>query len=194
MTNKQRYQRAFLALQTSQTYVMEVPSMKKTMKIPTRRLLSVCAAVILVVALACTAYAADLGGIQRTVQIWLHGDQTNAVMDVREGEYTLTYQDGGEEWTMGGGGVAIEADGRERPLTQEELLAELNSPKVEYEADGTVWVYYKDQALDITQRFADGVCYVQLRDGDETLYLTVEAEGHYSFSPHGYERPTGGSD
>lgn len=194
MTNKQRYQRAFLALQTSQTYAMEVTSMKKNMRIPPRRLLSVCAAVILVVALACTAYAADLGGIQRTVQIWLHGDQTTAVMDVRDGQYTLAYQDGGEERSMGGGGVAIEADGWERPLTQEELLEELNSPKVEFEEDGTVWVYYKDRALDITQRFADGICYVQLRDGDETLYLTVEEEGHYAVSPHGYERPTGGSD
>lgn len=194
MTNKQRYQRAFLALQTSQTHVMEVTSMKQNTRIPTRRLMAVCAAVIFVVALACTAYAADVGGIQRTVQIWLHGDQTNAILDVREGQYTLTYQDGEEERTMGGGGVAIEADGQERPLTEEELLEELNGPKVEFEEDGTVWVYYKDQAMDITQRFADGVCYVQLRDGDETLYLTVEEEGHYAFSPHGYEWPTSLTD
>lgn len=194
MTNKQRYQRAFMTLQTSRDYVMEVTSMKQHTRISTRRLMAACAAVILVVALACTAYAADLGGIQRTVQIWLNGDQTTAVMDVRDGQYTLTYQDGGEERTMGGGGVAIEADGQERPLTAEELLEELNGPNVEFEEDGTVWVYYQDQAMDITQRFVDGVCYVQLRDGDETLYLTVEESGHYAVSPHGYERPTGLSD
>lgn len=188
MTNKQRYQRAFQTLQTSQTHVMEVTSMKKNMKIPTRRLLAACAAVILVVALACSAYAADVGGIQRTVQIWLNGDQTTAVMDVRDGQYTLTYPDGS---TMGGGGVAIDDNGQERPLTQEELLEELNSPQVEFLEDGAVWVYYKDQAMDITQRFVDGVCYVQLKDGQETLYLTVEAEGHFAVSPHGYERPTG---
>ena len=29
-----------------------------------------------------TAYAANVGGIQRTVQIWLHGDQTQATLDV----------------------------------------------------------------------------------------------------------------
>ena len=28
------------------------------------------------------SYAANVGGIQRTVQIWLHGDQTQATLDV----------------------------------------------------------------------------------------------------------------
>ena len=39
-----------------------------------------------------TAYAANVGGIQRTVQIWLHGDQTQATLDVsNDGTYTMEY-------------------------------------------------------------------------------------------------------
>lgn len=190
MTNKQRYQRAFSALQTSQVYGMEVKSMKQKPYIPTRRLVAVCAAVILVVALACTAYAADVGGIQRTVQLWLNGDKTTAVLDVREGKYTLTFQDDKGEHTMMGGGVAIEDDGQERPLTEEEILEELNYPTVVFADDGTVCIYYQDQAMDITDRFVDGVCYAQVKDGHQILYMTVEADGHYAFNPHSYDPPT----
>lgn len=135
-------------------------------------------------------YAADIGGIRRTVQIWLRGDQTNAVMEVKDGHYTLSYEDeNGEPQEMGGGGVAMDAFGRERPLTEEELLEELNSPQVERLEEGSVWVYYRDQKMEITDKFVDGVCYVELKDGDKTLYLTVDREGGYSMSPHGYVQP-----
>lgn len=29
-----------------------------------------------------TAYAANVGGIQRTIQLWMHGDQTSATFDL----------------------------------------------------------------------------------------------------------------
>ena len=38
-----------------------------------------------------TAYAANVGGIQRTVQIWLHGDQTQATLDVSNDGTCLLY-------------------------------------------------------------------------------------------------------
>ena len=87
-----------------------------------------------------TAYAANVGGIQRTVQVWLHGDQTTANMTVSDdGTYTIEYPDeNGETREISGGGIAYEADGTERPLTGEELLEEANSPDVEYNDDGTV--------------------------------------------------------
>ena len=71
-----------------------------------------------------TAYAANVGGIQRTVQVWLHGDQTTANMTVSDdGTYTIEYPDeNGETREISGGGIAYEADGTERPLTGEELL------------------------------------------------------------------------
>lgn len=60
------------------------------------------------------AYASDLGGIQRTVQLWLNGEMTDATLTVNEGSYTLRYPDkDGTEHEMGGGGIAIEDDGTE---------------------------------------------------------------------------------
>ena len=46
-------------------------------------------AAILMLAMAAVAYAKDVGGIQRNVQIWLYGELTDAVMVVENGEYTL---------------------------------------------------------------------------------------------------------
>ena len=41
-----------------------------------------------------TAYAANVGGIQRTIQLWIHGDQTNATLNVSDnGTYTMEYYD-----------------------------------------------------------------------------------------------------
>ena len=48
-----------------------------------------------------------------------------------------------------GGGIAFEADGTQRSLTAEELMEEIDSPDVEYEEDGSVWVYYHNQSIDI---------------------------------------------
>ena len=65
-------------------------------------------------------------------------------------------------------------------------MEHLNEPDVSYQDDGTVWVYYYDQALDITDKFDNGVCYVKLiHDGNE-LYLTVKYRDGYSFSPNRY--------
>ena len=63
---------------------------------------------------------------------------------------------------MGTGGISIQADGTEAPLSVEELQEHLNMPDVEYEEDGSVWVYYQNQKLEITDKFTDGVCYVKL--------------------------------
>ena len=91
----------------------------------------------------------------------------------------------------GGGGVAIEDDGTERPLTESELLAELNSPTVRYLEDGTAWIYYYDQAIEITDRFRDGVCYAKVSHGDETLYMTILYQDGWASSPHKYVSPEG---
>ena len=192
MTDKERYKRTFSLLRASQEDFMEVKAMNDNVRIlPVRKLAALCAAVVLVVAMATVAYAADVGGIRRAVQIWVHGDQTNAVLDIRGNSYNLSYEDeDGNPRSIGGGGVAIGMFGQERPLTEEEILEELEHPQVEYLEDGTVWVYYHDQKLEITDKCQDGVCYVQLKDGDKVLYLTVEEQGGYIISPHGYEKPT----
>ena len=143
-------------------------------------------------ALGSVAYASDLGGIQRTVQLWFKGDQTDAVITVDPGHYTLLYTDkDGVEHETGGGGVAIEPDGTERPLTEEELLDQLNWPEVEEKEDGTVTVYYLDQQLDVTDKFdKDGVCYVQLEGGEKTIYMTIKRGNGYATSTTKYILPS----
>ena len=191
MTNKERYQRTFSTLHASDDFLMEVTPMKRTGKVRKNRIVALCAAIALIAALATAAYAADVGGIRRTIQLWLHGDQTDAVLEVDNGSYTLTYEDeNGEIKEMGGGGVAMDGFGKERPLTEDEIMEQLNMPDVEYLDDGSVWVYYHDQKLEITDKFDDdGICYVQLKNSGETLYLTIKYNDGYAMSPHGYESP-----
>lgn len=154
----------------------------------TRRLIGLILAAALVFALAMTAYAADVGGIQRIIQIWRYGDQTTAVLDIQNGNYTVMGEDG--TLVSCGGGVVMEPDGSERPLTEEEILTHLCAPDLWYYEDGTVCVYYRGQKIDITERFnADGVCYLELRDGDEVLYATITRETGMAVSPNAYIQP-----
>ena len=140
-----------------------------------------------------TAYAENVGGIQRTIQLWMHGDQTSATFNFNtdDGSYNLEYQDAnGETVSQGGGGVALGPDGSERPLTEDEIMEELNAPDVEYLDDGSVWVYYKNQKIEITDKFdKDNICYVKIENGDETIYMTVKYQDGYSTSPDKYPDP-----
>ena len=191
MTNKQRYQRTFSVLHASEDCLMEVKAMKHTKKIYVSRLAAACAAAVMLMALASAAYAADVGGIQRSIQIWINGDQTDAVLDVQGSEYTVTYQDeDGVAHEIGGGGVAYDGFGGERPLTEEEILEELDSPDVQYREDGSAWVCYHSETIEITDLFdEDGFCYVQLNTGKGPLYLTIKYHEGYSSSPHSYPSP-----
>ena len=188
MTNKEKYQRTFSALHASGDFIEEIETMKKTKKRTTHRFVAIAAVIVLIVALSGVAYATDLGGIQRTVQIWFHGDPTDAVFEVENGEYTLTYEDeNGETHTQQGGGKAFDIFGRERELTEEELMINVNSPEVVYNDDGSVWVYYMDQKIDITDKFDEnGTCYVQLKDGDTSIYMTIDDDGGYSMNTNKY--------
>ena len=142
-------------------------------------------------ALGSVAYASDLGGIQRTVQLWLNGEMTDATLTVKNGHYTVNYTDSeGNERERSGGGVAFEPDGTERALTEEELFEHLNEPEVEEREDGTVMVYYLDQKLDVTDKFdEDGVCYVQLEGGEKTIYMTIKRGNGYATSTTKYILP-----
>ena len=89
--------------------------------------------------------------------------------------------------------MAIDIFGRERPLTDEELMEELRENiDVLYEEDGTVWVYYQNQSLEITDLFDEnGVCYVQLQGDEQIVYLTVRYQDGYAWSTTGYVEPNG---
>lgn len=191
MMNKEQYQRTFGVLHASDDFLKEEIFMQPKKQFSVRRTICLCAAVIAILAMATVCYAADVGGIQRTVQVWIRGEQTTAVMDVQDGEYTMTWQDNdGVTHERGGGGVAYDLFGRERPLTQEELMECMDQPEVEYNDDGSVWLYYKNQAMEITDRFDDdGICYAQVMDGEDTLYVTIKYGSAMAMSPRGYIQP-----
>ena len=186
MMNKEKYKRAFSVLKPSEISFQEVDNMARLQK---KTRIKTAAAIVtgcILIGGTGTAYAANVGGIQRTIQLWIHGDQTAATLNVSDdGTYTMEYYDeDGNLSQSGGGGIAMDADGTTRPLTEAELLAEIDSPEVEYEEDGSVWVYYHNQSIEITDKFnEDKVCYVKIADGNKTLYLTVKYQNGYSYSP-----------
>ena len=194
MTEKERFQHAFAPLHASPDTMTEVMKMteRKTKRPALRRAATIGLAAALVLALGSVAYASDLGGIQRTVQLWLNGEMTDATLTVKNGHYTVNYTDSeGNERERSGGGVAFEPDGTERALTEEELFEHLNEPEVEEREDGTVMVYYLDQKLDVTDKFdEDGVCYVQLEGGEKTIYMTIKRGNGYATSTTKYILPS----
>lgn len=192
MTNRERYKQAFSAIHAPAPFILEVEKMKKAGKKHTVKSMIAAAAVcIMVMGSATAVYAADVGGIQRAIQLWIQGDKTQATIEFDgNGHYSMQYADSdGNIKQQAGGGVAIEDDGTERPLSEEELLENLATPEVEYADDGTVTVYWLDQAIDITDKFEDDVCYVKLVNGDKTVYMTVKYQNGYACDPHKYESP-----
>lgn len=192
MTNKERYKRAFSTLHSSpntQTEVMNMINEQGTHKKrkTISRAMAASLTAVFVIGCSLAAYAANIGGIQQTIQIWIHGDPTDAVIEFDgQGGYNLEYQDkDGNSHFQGGGGVAYDSFGNERPLTPEELMEELYAPEVRNE-NGVWTVSYYNQTMDITDKFdEDGVCYVKLIHDGETLYLTVTKEhGTASSSNH----------
>lgn len=192
MTNKEKYKMAFSAVCISDGFSLEVEKMKKMKR---RHIMGTVAASIagcmIFMARATVAYAMDVGGIQRTVQLWIRGDCTDATVQFDgDGTYSMEYTDAdGNVKSMAGGGVALAPDGSEIPISEEELMEHLMMPDVEYKDDGSVWIYWFDQKIDITDKFEDGVCYVKLVKGKETLYVTVKYKGGYAVGPHKYEEP-----
>ena len=92
MTNKEKYRRAFGVLHASEDILTEVTHMETKKHFSLRKAVLLCAAVIAVFAMAGVCYAEDVGGIQRTIQLWCYGDQTDAVLEIQDGSYELTYE------------------------------------------------------------------------------------------------------
>lgn len=200
MTNRERYKQAFSPLQSSSQHTWEVEEMALIQKAH-RKNMAVAAAVAcaVVVGAGGTVYAADLGGIQEKISMWLYGAQTE--VDVTQngengyGGYTFTYTQDGETKEIGGGGVSIDEDGNETWLSADEVADEMsNSADIDIDEDGKVWIYYYDQKIEITDSFDEnGVCSLTLTHEDQTVYLKVtkDTDGGYSLTQT--ENPTADS-
>lgn len=194
MTNKERYKRTFQALHSSPDTITEVLNMlneqsKHKIRRSFPRAAAVCLVLALMVGSSLAAYAANVGGIQRIIQVWIHGDQTDAVIEFDgQGGYTLEYEDAdGSIQTRGGGGVAYDSFGRERPLTEEELMEEINSSPDVRNENGVWTIYYYDQSIDVTDKFDEsGVCYITLIHDGKELYMTLTKEHGYACSSNRY--------
>ncbi len=193
MTNNEKYKQAFSAIHASNDFSLEVEKMERTNKQHKFKTLIVAVVVcVMIVGSATAAYAADVGGIQRTIQLWIHGDQTEATVQFDgDGSYSMEYTDSeGNVIEQGGGGVAFAPDGTEIPASEEELMEQLTAPDVEYEDDGSVWIYWLDQKVDITDKFENDVCYVKLENNEKTLYMTIKYQNGYATSPNKYLSPS----
>ena len=193
MTNKEKYKKAFSALESQECSFQEIEQMAALQKKTKMKITAAIVTGCVLLGGTGTAYAMNVGGIQRMVQIWMHGEQTNAVLDVTDDGigYSITWKDeNGEEREVSGGGIAYELNGKERPLTAEEYLEEWDSPDVEYLDDGSVWVYYRDQKIDITDKFdEDGICYVQVKDEKGPIYMTIKYQNGWGSDSNKYQDP-----
>ena len=197
MTDKEKIHKTFEKMHASPDILTEVLNMttnntKSIRRKQTMYKVAVAAFVCMIVlGTGSAAYAMNLGGIQRKIQIWIEGDQTDAILNISEKSYSLDYKDAnGETVHRAGGGIAFDADGNEIPLTEEELLQIIHAPEVTYEEDGSVWVYYYDQKMEITDRFKNDICNILLQRGDEKFYMTIKYQGGYSYSRNKYASPS----
>lgn len=200
MTNRERYKQAFSTLQSSSQHTWEAEEMALIQK-KHRKNIAVAAAIACAVVIGAggTAYAADLGGIQEKISMWLYGTQTE--VNVTEngengyGGYTFTYMQDGETKSIGGGGVSIDEDGNETWLSADEVAAEMSSfADIDVDEDGKVWIYYYDQQIDITDSFDEnGICNLTLTHEDKTVYLEITRDEDGGYSLTQTENPTADS-
>lgn len=186
MTDKDKFKRAFSAVQTPDDFALDLEENKMFGKMKFKKsLIAACTALAIGIS-GVSCYAADVGGIQRTIQVWLHGDQTTATLSVDSDKithYSMKDADGHEIY---GGGVAGDGKGGTRALTESEVQEDLNGPEVDIR-DGHVYLYYKNQKLDLTDKFDDeGLCYVTLKDGSKNIYVTVTKNGGMASSEDKY--------
>lgn len=183
MTNKEKYRQAFSAIHASAEFTKELKEMEQVKKYPKRIRFSAVAACltacILVLSCATVAYAADFGGFRQTVQLLIRGGKAKATVQLDgQGNYAIDYVDeDGKKVHQDVRSYQMMPDGSKVPSSNEAILRHLQAPDVVLKEDGTVMLYWRKQALDITDRFQDGVAYVLLEDVDETLYLTISRDG-----------------
>lgn len=190
MTNKERYKQAFSALHSSGQFSLEVEEMEMIRKKHRKNMAAAAAiACAVVIGTGGTAYAADIGGIQQKLSMWLHGEQreVNVTPNSQDsGGYTFTYEQDGETKSFGGGGVSIDDSGNETWLSADEVAEGLNrSADIDVDDDGRVWICYYDQKIEITDSFDEnGLCTLTLTHEDETvcLEITADEDGGYSFT------------
>ena len=197
MSNKEKYKQAFSVLHASCDISLEVEKMerkaeqnKKVFRM--RPVAAACVCVCLLFGSMATAYAADLGGIREKLTTWIHGEQVDVdVTENGDGSYNFSYQDGDDVKEFGGGGVSLDADGKQSPLSAEEVLDEAGD-EVVTEKDGTVWLYYRQHKVNITELVkGDKTCKVAITDKDGPVYFDIKFNGSSGYEIGRSDKPIG---
>ena len=186
MSNKENYKKAFSVLKSSCDFTLEEKRMNRIKRENTHRNLLAAAAVMLVVlAGSGTAYAADLGGIRETVQMWIHGEQTDVTINDESIEYVD--EDGNVQVETG---VEVGPEIGERPLTGEEIAEEkVNEVYVDKTDDGKVIMYFHDKQFDVTDNIANKeYTFHVVTDGSE-VYVKLDFDENGDFSITTSPRP-----
>ena len=197
MSNRERYRQAMNTVVPSREItaedILELKEEKKMKKGSfglRRSLVSVVAAVVLVIGITGGAYAADLGGFRTTVDTWLYGEPVQVeIEEVSPGNFEVTYPDGR---VRGMGGISFDPNGEEHPATAEDIISQLDYPEVEMDEDGTINMYYRDKIVDITEDVADdSYAHVKFKEGAVPMYITVhwEGDGGYAISTSHFSFP-----
>lgn len=177
MTNNDKYKKAFSVLHASDNLSLEVKNMETNKKnYIMKKSLAACAAAAIAFGSLSVAYAADIGGIQQKISSWFHGIQTELnVKDEGNGNYSYTFTDeDGNVHESAAGGIAIDDDGNEIPLSAEEVLDVVNSSDIEEDSAGRVWLYYYDQKIEITDLFDEnGLCRVAAEYNGQKEYFDI---------------------
>ncbi len=185
MSNKENYKKAFSVLKSSYDFTLEEKRMDRIKREIAHKNLLIAAAVMLVIlAGSGTAYAADLGGIKKTVKMWVHGNETDVSYEFNEdeGTYLKKYVDeNGEE-------VQEDASawhGDNSPVTMEELIeGEHDRVVVEKTDDGKCMLYFQNKTVDITDKFTDGKCYIHVVGEEGERYVEVELDENGNLRGH----------
>ena len=185
MSNKENYKKAFSVLKSSCDFTLEEKRMDRIKREIAHKNLLIAAAVMLVIlAGSGTAYAADLGGIKKTVKMWVHGNETDVSYEFNEdeGTYLKKYvNENGEE-------VQEDASawhGDNSPVTMEELIeGEHDSVVVEKTDDGKCMLYFQNKTVDITDKFTDGKCYIHVVGEEGERYVEVELDENGNLRGH----------
>ena len=184
MSNKENYQRSFSVLHASEDCLMEVKMMSKRRLRYSPKMVSVLIAAVMVLSLSIAAYATDFAGIRTAIQFWRHGEQTDAVLELTENGYEVKFEgEDGKPYKKFNFTVKDGYYGEERPMTEEEIMEHLKMPDVEYKDDGSVWVYFEDQKVEITDQFDENnVCNISLKGSDRRIYLTIRYKDGYDYN------------
>ena len=114
MMDKEQYKKTFDTVASFGMEPLEVRRiMKNSRKHAYMNKIAAAAAVVAVLAGSTgVAYAANVGGIQRTLQLWLYGDQTNAELVIDENGERLHGNPFGRRHSHRGGRHRAPAHGR----------------------------------------------------------------------------------